>query len=138
MKVNRDHKNTKYVAILVGLVSLLAFPVQGDDMPALNLNIGLSDSFLQAPAINHYPTNDYMSLYNGETDMSLKLSKQYPLGLVRFKAGKSMRIRGWQVSQNIYFGQAKVGKKWGLGLVLDRGSHYYGINHRGLSYLKKF
>lgn len=120
------------------LAVIFSFPVYGEDQRSLNLNIGLPESFTQAATTSHYSSNDYMSLYGIESDMRLKVSKQYPLGLVRFKAAKTMRVRGWQVGSNIYFGQAKVGKKWGLGLVIDRGDHYYGINNRGLSYLKKF
>ena len=37
-------------------------------------------------------------------------------------------VRGWQVAKNIYLGQAKVAKKWGLGLVYERGNTVYGIN----------
>ncbi len=131
-------KNIIMEAMLVALILSLAFPTQAEDLRALNLNIGLTNNLSQSATLSHYPTNDYMSLYGTESGMSLKASKQYPFGLVRFKADKTMRVRGWQVAKNIYFGQAKVGKKWGLGLVLDRGNHYYGINNRGISYLKKF
>ncbi|MCB1661787.1 MAG: hypothetical protein H6995_08110 [Pseudomonadales bacterium] len=79
-----------------------------------------------------------MSLYANEPSPAIQSKGHYALGLVRFKADKTMRIRGWEIGQNIYFGQAKIGKKWGVGLVVDRGGHYYGLNNHGISYLKKF
>lgn len=125
-------------AMVIALILCLAFPAHAKDLSTFNLNIGIAKNLGQPATFSHYPSNDYMSLYGSESGMALKIGKQYPFGLVRFKVDKTLRVRGWQVGKNIYFGQAKVGKKWGLGLVVDRGNHYYGINHRGLSYLKKF
>lgn len=105
---------------------------------ARDLNLHLDYVFAPPPVLASYSSPDYMSLYEDASDINLKSSKGYPLGLTRFKADKGMRVRGWEIRDNIYFGQAKVGKKWGLGLVVDRGSHYYGINNRGVSFLKKF
>lgn len=103
-----------------------------------NLNLHLTPSPELPPILDNYASNDYMSSYGSETDLSIRSKGKYPLGLVRFKADKTMRVRGWEIHDNIYFGQAKIGKKWGVGLVVDRGSHYYGLNNRGISFLKKF
>ncbi|XOV86705.1 MAG: hypothetical protein ACFHX7_17255 [Pseudomonadota bacterium] len=46
-------------------------------------------------------------------------------------------VRGWQVADRAYFGQAKVGDKWGLGFVFERGDTVYGVNHRGIEVRKR-
>jgi hypothetical protein len=46
-------------------------------------------------------------------------------------------IRGWQLGDGVYFGQAKVGKKWGVGVIVDRGQYVYGINNRGIQLLRR-
>jgi hypothetical protein len=40
------------------------------------------------------------------------------------------RVRGWQVSPNTYFGQAKVMDKWGVGVVVEKEDYVFGINKR--------
>ena len=50
----------------------------------------------------------------------------------------NLRVRGWQVAQNLYFGQAKVADKWGIGLLLKKDSIVYGVNHRGLQITRQF
>jgi len=52
--------------------------------------------------------------------------------------GKDLRIRGWRISNHLYVGQAKVAKKWGLGLVYEVNNTVYGLNHRGLQIMKRF
>lgn len=59
-------------------------------------------------------------------------------GFERKKMTKDLRVRGWELSDNIYFGQAKVGKKWGLGFVYENGDTIYGLNHRGIQVMKRF
>lgn len=61
-----------------------------------------------------------------------------PIGLERKRFADSIRVRGWQVGSNVYFGQTKVGKKWGLGVAVERGDTVYGLNHRGIQVLKRF
>ena len=51
---------------------------------------------------------------------------------------KNLKIRGWQLSEGIYMGQAKVAGNYGLGLVIDSKSYSWGINNRGISILKRF
>ena len=43
-----------------------------------------------------------------------------------------MRIRGWQVRDKFYIGQARVGEDWGLGMMLLRGNFAYGLNDDGV------
>lgn len=51
---------------------------------------------------------------------------------------KNLKIRGFKVSDRIYMGQAKVAGKYGLGLVVNHDSFSWGVNHRGVSILKRF
>ncbi len=59
-------------------------------------------------------------------------------GFERKKLTRDLKVRGWEVAENVYFGQAKVGKKWGLGFVYEDGDTVYGLNHRGLQVMKRF
>lgn len=59
-------------------------------------------------------------------------------GLYRKKLSSDFRIRGWEVTESLYLGQAKVGNKWGVGIVYEHGTTAYGINHRGVQMLKRF
>lgn len=126
------------MGLLILWALALAGPVYSSEDQTRTLNLHLDYVFSPPPVLASYSAPDYMSLYDDPSEISLKSNKNYPLGLTRFKADKGMRVRGWEIRDNIYFGQAKVGKKWGLGLVVDRGTHYYGINNRGVSFLKKF
>jgi hypothetical protein len=51
---------------------------------------------------------------------------------------KEIKIRGFKMSEHIYFGHAKIAGKYGLGLVVDKNDYAWGINHRGISISKKF
>ena len=55
-----------------------------------------------------------------------------------FRFNDGMRVRGMEIGDRMYFGQAKVGGQWGLGIVIDRGEYAYGANNRGLSIMKRF
>jgi hypothetical protein len=54
------------------------------------------------------------------------------------KETADLRVRGWQVKNNMYFGQTKVADRWGVGLFIKRKDIVYGINNRGVQILKKF
>ena len=56
----------------------------------------------------------------------------------RRKITKNFKVRGWQVARNVYLGQVKVAKKWGLGLVYKRGNTVFGMNNRGIQVMKRF
>ncbi len=59
-------------------------------------------------------------------------------GFERKKLSRDVRLRGWQVGNGIYFGQARVAKKWGLGFVYENGDTVYGLNNRGIQVMKRF
>lgn len=133
----RRHLLSSITMLLAG-ASLFSLPCYAGEDEKPNLNLHIASSPILPPILNSYASDDYMSLYANEPSPAIQSKGHYALGLVRFKADKTMRIRGWEIGQNIYFGQAKIGKKWGVGLVVDRGGHYYGLNNHGISYLKKF
>lgn len=54
------------------------------------------------------------------------------------KYSKSMKVRGYEISDGIYMGQAKVAGKYGFGFVVDRKSFAWGINNKGISIQKRF
>jgi len=58
--------------------------------------------------------------------------------LVAFRADSSLRVRGWKLGSEVYFGQARVGDRWGLGFVIDKSDYAYGLNNRGISIVRKF
>ncbi|MBT4160124.1 MAG: hypothetical protein HOE54_02380 [Gammaproteobacteria bacterium] len=59
-------------------------------------------------------------------------------GFERKKLNRDVRLRGWNVGNGIYIGQAKFAKKWGLGFVYENGDTVYGLNNRGIQVLKRF
>lgn len=69
---------------------------------------------------------------------SYKFTDDEPTGLYRKKLSSDFRIRGWEVADSLYLGQAKVGDKWGFGMVFQKGNTAYGINHRGIQMMKRF
>tara|TARA_B100000676_G_scaffold161120_1_gene158551 strand:- start:827 stop:1183 length:357 start_codon:yes stop_codon:yes gene_type:complete len=61
-----------------------------------------------------------------------------PAGFERKRLQAGMKVHGWRVKQfpNLYVGQAHVGCKWGLGLVMEHGKMAFGMNHRGIELRK--
>lgn len=52
--------------------------------------------------------------------------------------GKALKVRGFQIAEGVYMGQAKVAGKYGLGVIVDRKTYAWGFNHRGVSISKRF
>ncbi|MCB1645521.1 MAG: hypothetical protein KDI36_08710 [Pseudomonadales bacterium] len=66
------------------------------------------------------------------------LSGMHAAGLQKKVISSELRVRGWQLNGSTYFGQARVGDEWGLGLIVERGDTAFGVNHRGIQIMKKF
>jgi hypothetical protein len=49
-----------------------------------------------------------------------------------------LKIRGFEIADSVYMGQAKVAGKYGFGFVVDRKSYAWGISNRGVSIHKSF
>ena len=58
--------------------------------------------------------------------------------MARLRYHPQLRVNGWQLGSHTYVGQARVGGQWGLGLLIDRGDNVFGVNHRGVQWLKRF
>jgi hypothetical protein len=56
----------------------------------------------------------------------------------RHRFSDNLRVRGWRVAQDLYFGQAKVADRWGIGLLLKKDKVVYGVNHRGVQITRQF
>ncbi len=63
--------------------------------------------------------------------------QQRTRGIDKYRVSKGLKVRGWHIGDKVYFGQAKVGKKWGVGVIIDRGQYVYGINNRGIQLLRR-
>jgi hypothetical protein len=56
----------------------------------------------------------------------------------RMRVSPQLRVRGWKLSNKVYFGQAKVGNRWGVGFLVEHKDYVYGVNHRGIQLLRRF
>ena len=54
------------------------------------------------------------------------------------KYSRDFKIKGWKISEDIYFGQAKIAGENGPGLVVEKEGYSWGFNHRGADLLIKF
>lgn len=55
-----------------------------------------------------------------------------------FKFSKRLKVRGFEVGNHVYMGQAKVAGRYGFGFVVDAKSYSWGINHHGIAFSKRF
>lgn len=60
------------------------------------------------------------------------------LGLKEFRFNKELSLKGWKLSPSMYLGNTEVGGEWGPGLVLDKGTYAYAINHQSISISIRF
>lgn len=51
---------------------------------------------------------------------------------------ETIRVRGWHVSKNSWFGQTLVGRHRGVGLVVQKGNTVYQFNNRGFQVTRFF
>ncbi len=51
---------------------------------------------------------------------------------------ESFRIKGVEISNGVYFGEARVAGRKGPGIVVERGEFSWGFNHRGAELLFRF
>lgn len=54
------------------------------------------------------------------------------------KFSKDFKVRGWQITNGIYMGHAKIAGRYGIGIVIDKKSYSWGINNRGIAIQKRF
>ncbi|MBK9130757.1 MAG: hypothetical protein IPM20_03810 [Gammaproteobacteria bacterium] len=58
--------------------------------------------------------------------------------LIRYSVDNNFKVRGWKLSPEIYFGNAKINGEWGVGLLVDKGGYAYGINNTQASFMWRF
>jgi len=66
------------------------------------------------------------------------LKQRLPGKLEYVKYSKDFKIRGWEVGKGIYWGQAKIAGDYGVGFIVERKGYSWGINNRGIGFLKRF
>jgi hypothetical protein len=96
------------------------------------LNLTLPDNYTAPPpeGIQH-DLNVTANIHQGALS-NLKQKKIRLLGVQQLKVDKSLRVRGWEVKDDFYVGQTRVGKKWGLGMMMTDGNFAYGLNNKGV------
>jgi len=72
------------------------------------------------------------------TSPDMQFRENNVANLSYLKLTKELRVRGWKVRENVYFGHTKVANKWGLGVLIEHRGVIFGINNRGLQILKQF
>ena len=98
----------------------------------IQLNLSLPESYTAPPPEG--VQNDLSvtrNIHQGSLD-GVKKHKVYAFCLQRLKVDKSMRVRGWEIKDDIYFGQTRVGSKWGVGMMMNDGNFAYGVNNKGV------
>ena len=66
------------------------------------------------------------------------LNLDYAKSLKVVEYTKSLKVTGFKLAEGVYMGHAKVGGKYGLGVVVKRKTFSWGINNRGISIMKRF
>ncbi len=123
------------------LVHWLAACFARGDTLQLDLSLAHSNEFAQPTDIAETKASVSSPIpTKGDRAILLPLTarKSYPLNIIRFKVDRSLRVRGWEIGDDVFFGQAKVANQWGVGIVVSNGSFSYGINNRGVGILKRF
>lgn len=72
------------------------------------------------------------------SDTRYEFDGSLPAGIERRRFTDDIRVRGWQVADRVYFGQAKVADEWGVGFVFQDGNTVYGLNNRGIQITRQF
>ena len=119
-----NHSGRQFRTSSLGLILLALSTVTTADPLILSTRVLDSATEVHAIDLKNEPTtlNDLSSSSSFE----------------RHKFSDNLKIRGWRVAENLYFGQAKVADRWGIGLLLKKDKVVYGVNHRGLQITRQF
>jgi hypothetical protein len=60
------------------------------------------------------------------------------ISIIRYKVNGDFKVRGWKLSPQVYFGNAKVNGKWGVGLLVDKGTYVFGLNNSQATILIRY
>ena len=56
----------------------------------------------------------------------------------QYRYSSTMKLRGFEISPGVLFGQAKVAGQYGLGFVINKKTFAWGINNRGMAIERRF
>lgn len=123
------------IAAITGSLLLIPSTVSAETRTAVTskpLDLSLPDIYTNPPIEGGTDTLSFaVNPYQGSLS-GIKTTKNYTLGLKRVKVDKSMRVRGWEMQDNLYLGQTSIGKEWGVGLIKTQGNFAYGLNNKGV------
>ena len=123
-------------ALLMGLFltpSMLPADPLTTPPPAKGLNLALPTVYTELPADGIKSNlNIAQQPYTSGSFEGIKTQRVYPFGYKQLKVDKSMRVRGWEVRDRLYLGQARVGDDWGVGMMMVKGNFAYGFNDEGV------
>ena len=54
------------------------------------------------------------------------------------KYGRGLKVKGWRLSEGVYFGGVKVDGEYGPGVVFDKGAYVWGFNHERIQFRLRF
>ena len=74
-------------------------------------------------------TGEALPNYTGEIDSGSFESIKY---------GKDLKVKGWRLSEGVYFGGVKINGEYGPGVVFDEGSYVWGFNHERIQFQLRF
>ena len=138
MKIRCLGKRNVTLSILMVMLVYSPFAISAEKNPlaaskiATQLDLSLPAIYIAPPPAERQTNlNISQNAYYGSLD-GLKSRKIYPYGYQQLKLDKSMRVRGWKVKDQFYVGQTRVGKKWGLGMMMTQGNFAYGLNNKGV------
>lgn len=93
------------------------------------------DSSKSAPgSINSYNASDYDLLPPTEAFRFNSSDEFYQ----KHRFSDDLRVKGVEIGDRIYFGEARVAGERGIGFVMKRGDFYWGVNYRGAELLFRF
>ena len=97
-------------------------------------SIGTHYTAFGGGVITSYDAADYDLLPPSETFNFNSGDRFYQ----KHKFSDDLRIKGVEVSEGVYFGEARVAGNRGPGFVVEKGDLYWGVNHRGAEVLFRF
>ncbi len=84
--------------------------------------------YLNQPFKTNQPATTNLALRNFHRFEVKSSDKLYE----SLKFSKDFKIRGWEVAEGVYMGQAKIAGKSGPGVIFQREGYSWGFNHRGV------
>jgi hypothetical protein len=94
--------------------------------------------FKSSLSFDTYPALSQSVRLQETTSSEMRFRDGGGAGLRYLRLTKGLRIRGWEVRDNFYFGHTKVANRWGLGFLIKHRGIVYGINNMGVQILKQF